>query len=84
MARAKTTGFSLPEDMQADLEAVGIPVTLAPKPFAEYRTFAVSGGAPLAREVQEFGAPSLITRGTNDVTQVQMLVLMELLSSTLS
>ncbi len=29
-----------------------------------------------AREVQEFGAPSLITRGTNDVTQVQMLVLM--------
>src|SRR4051794_7390685 len=29
-----------------------------------------------AREVQEFGAPSLITRGTNDVTQVQMLALM--------
>ena len=29
-----------------------------------------------ARELQEFGAPSLITRGTNDVTQVQMLVLM--------
>ena len=29
-----------------------------------------------AREVQQFGAPSLITRGTNDVTQVQMLVLM--------
>ncbi len=29
-----------------------------------------------AREVQDFGAPSLITRGTNDVTQVQMLVLM--------
>ncbi len=28
------------------------------------------------REVQEFGAPSLITRSTNDVTQVQMLVLM--------
>src|SRR3954454_1079847 len=28
------------------------------------------------REVQDFGAPSLITRGTNDVTQVQMLVLM--------
>jgi ATP-binding cassette, subfamily B, multidrug efflux pump len=28
------------------------------------------------KEVQEFGAPSLITRGTNDVTQVQMLVLM--------
>ncbi len=27
------------------------------------------------REVQQFGAPSLITRNTNDVTQVQMLVL---------
>ena len=29
-----------------------------------------------ARELQQLGAPSLITRGTNDVTQVQMLVLM--------
>src|ERR1700730_14484149 len=29
-----------------------------------------------AREVTQFGAPSLITRNTNDVTQVQMLVLM--------
>jgi ATP-binding cassette subfamily B multidrug efflux pump len=29
-----------------------------------------------AREVQDFGAPSLITRETNDVQQVQMLVLM--------
>ncbi|MEU3169349.1 ABC transporter ATP-binding protein [Streptosporangium sp. NPDC006930] len=29
-----------------------------------------------AREVSRFGAPSLITRGTNDVQQVQMLVLM--------
>jgi ATP-binding cassette subfamily B protein len=29
-----------------------------------------------AREVNHFGAPSLITRGTNDVQQVQMLVLM--------
>ena len=29
-----------------------------------------------ARELQQFGAPSLITRSTNDVTQVQMLVLM--------
>lgn len=29
-----------------------------------------------AREVQQFGAPSLITRQTNDVQQVQMLVLM--------
>ncbi|UAL30374.1 ABC transporter ATP-binding protein/permease [Nocardioides rotundus] len=28
------------------------------------------------REMQEFGAPSLITRDTNDVQQVQMLVLM--------
>src|SRR5690606_21826495 len=29
-----------------------------------------------AREVQHFGAPSLITRETNDVQQVQMIVLM--------
>jgi ATP-binding cassette, subfamily B, multidrug efflux pump len=33
-------------------------------------------GAFSQREVQEFGAPSLITRNTNDVQQVQMLVLM--------
>jgi ATP-binding cassette subfamily B protein len=31
-----------------------------------------------SREVQRFGAPSLITRGTNDVQQIQMLVLMTL------
>ena len=31
-----------------------------------------------AREVHQFGAPSLITRNTNDVQQVQMLVLMTL------
>ena len=37
--------------------------------FARVGTFS-------ARELQDFGAPSLITRGTNDVTQVQMLVLM--------
>ena len=29
-----------------------------------------------AREVNHFGAPSLITRNTNDVQQVQMLVVM--------
>ena len=33
-------------------------------------------GAFSAREVAQFGAPSLITRTTNDVQQVQMLVLM--------
>ncbi len=33
-------------------------------------------GAFSQREVQQFGAPSLITRETNDVQQVQMLVLM--------
>ncbi|MGB0098774.1 MAG: ABC transporter ATP-binding protein [Nocardioides sp.] len=33
-------------------------------------------GSFSAREVQHFGAPSLITRGTNDVQQVQMLVLL--------
>ena len=36
-----------------------------------------TGSAPSRqREVQQFGAPSLITRTTNDVQQVQMLVLM--------
>jgi ATP-binding cassette, subfamily B, multidrug efflux pump len=33
-------------------------------------------GAFSAREVAQFGAPSLITRSTNDVQQVQMLVVM--------
>ena len=33
-------------------------------------------GSFSAREVMQFGAPSLITRNTNDVQQVQMLVLM--------
>ncbi len=37
--------------------------------FARVGTFST-------REVQQFGAPSLITRTTNDVQQVQMLVLM--------
>ena len=37
--------------------------------FARVGTFST-------REVQDFGAPSLITRSTNDVQQVQMLVLM--------
>ncbi|WP_139984345.1 ABC transporter ATP-binding protein [Nocardioides litoris] len=37
--------------------------------FARVGTFS-------ARELNQLGAPSLITRGTNDVTQVQMLVLM--------
>ncbi len=37
--------------------------------FAKVETFA-------AREVATFGAPTLITRSTNDVQQVQMLVLM--------
>ncbi|MGB0101014.1 MAG: ABC transporter ATP-binding protein [Nocardioides sp.] len=37
--------------------------------FARVGTFST-------REVQHFGAPSLITRSTNDVQQVQMLVLM--------
>jgi ATP-binding cassette, subfamily B, multidrug efflux pump len=35
-------------------------------------------GSFSSRELAQFGAPSLITRGTNDVQQVQMLVLMAL------
>ncbi|GIJ00234.1 ATP-binding cassette subfamily B protein [Sediminihabitans luteus] len=37
--------------------------------FAQVQTFS-------AREVNQFGAPSLITRSTNDVQQVQMVVLL--------
>ena len=43
--------------------------TCAPSVFARVGTFSEN-------EVQQFGAPSLITRSTNDVQQVQMLVLM--------
>ena len=43
--------------------------TSAPRSSSRVGTFS-------AREVQHFGAPSLITRETNDVQQVQMLVLM--------
>ena len=50
------------------------------------RASAATSGAPSspgsasfsAREVAHFGAPSLITRNTNDVQQVQMLVLHDL------
>ena len=57
------------------------PCTTAPRrPWASAATSAtalfhqVTGFS--AQEVGEFGAPSLITRITNDVQQVQMLVLM--------
>ena len=52
-------------------------------PVRRWRSAATSGPAIFdrvqafsAREVGQFGAPSLITRTTNDVQQVQMLVLM--------
>ena len=43
--------------------------TCAPSLFSRVGTFS-------AREIAHFGAPSLITRNTNDVQQVQMLVVM--------
>ena len=43
--------------------------TSGPRIFSRVQTFS-------AREVGQFGAPSLITRTTNDVQQVQMLVLL--------
>ena len=57
------------------------PCTSAPAPrWASAATSAAAlfhqVGAFSAREVDQFGAPSLITRITNDVQQVQMLVLM--------
>ena len=48
--------------------AMGMGRDLRAAIFARVGTFS-------AREVQQFGAPSLITRETNDVQQVQMLVL---------
>ncbi|WP_110240896.1 ABC transporter ATP-binding protein [Nocardioides gilvus] len=49
--------------------AMGLGRDLRAAIFARVGTFS-------AREVQQFGAPSLITRETNDVQQVQMIVLM--------
>src|SRR5690606_28440490 len=49
--------------------AMGVGRDLRAAIFARVGTFS-------AREVQHFGAPSLITRETNDVQQVQMIVLM--------
>jgi ATP-binding cassette subfamily B multidrug efflux pump len=49
--------------------AMGLGRDLRAAVFAKVETFA-------AREVASFGAPTLITRSTNDVQQVQMLVFM--------
>ena len=49
--------------------AMGVGRDLRARVFAQVGSFS-------SREVSSFGAPSLITRNTNDVQQVQMLVLM--------
>jgi ATP-binding cassette subfamily B protein len=49
--------------------AMGVGRDLRARVFAQVGSFST-------REVSSFGAPSLITRNTNDVQQVQMLVLM--------
>ena len=46
------------------------------RPRRARRTSSISVGSFSSREVSRFGAPSLITRNTNDVQQVQMLVQM--------
>lgn len=71
-----TTQLQLAEAVKADLEAVGIPATLAPKPFAEYRTFAVSGGAQvfsygwvgLAPDPDAYLAPLFLSDSPDNVT----------------
>ena len=71
-----TTQQQLAEAVKADLEAVGIPATLAPKPFAEYRTFAVSGGAQvfsygwvgIAPDPDAYLAPLFLSDSPDNVT----------------
>lgn len=48
--------------------AMGLGANLREKVFAKVQTFS-------SREVHEIGAPSLITRSTNDVQQIQMVTL---------
>jgi ABC-type transport system substrate-binding protein len=71
-----TTQQQLAEAVKADLEAAGIPATLAPKPFAEYRTFAVSGGAQvfsygwvgIAPDPDAYLAPLFLSDSPDNVT----------------
>lgn len=71
-----TTQQQLAESVKASLEAVGIPATLAPKPFAEYRTFAVSGGAQVfsygwvgvAPDPDAYLAPLFLSDSPDNVT----------------
>ena len=71
-----TTQQLLAEAVKASLEAVGIPATLAPKPFAEYRTFAVSGGAQvfsygwvgIAPDPDAYLAPLFLSDSPDNVT----------------
>jgi ABC-type transport system substrate-binding protein len=73
---ADTTQQQLAEAVKADLEAAGIPATLAPKPFAEYRTFAVSGGAQVfsygwvgtAPDPDAYLAPLFLSTSPDNVT----------------
>jgi ABC-type transport system substrate-binding protein len=71
-----TTQQQMAEAIKASFEAVGIPATLAPKPFAEYRTFAVSGGAQvfsygwvgLAPDPDAYLAPLFLSDSPDNVT----------------
>ena len=54
----------------------GARTAMSPRPRPAGRRCSSRVGTFSTREVQHFGAPSLITRSTNDVQQVQMLVLM--------
>ena len=65
-AQGITAGFAV---YLAALVAMGLGADLRSKVFTRVQEFS-------SREVHDLGAPSLITRSTNDVQQIQMVILM--------
>ena len=65
-AQGITAGFAV---YLAALVAMGLGADLRSKVFTRVQDFS-------SREVHDLGAPSLITRSTNDVQQIQMVILM--------
>ena len=65
-AQGITAGFAV---YLAALVAMGLGADLRSKVFTRVQEFS-------SREVHDLGAPSLITRSTNDIQQIQMVILM--------
>ena len=65
-AQGITAGFAV---YLAALVAMGLGADLRSKVFTRVQDFS-------SREVHDLGAPSLITRSTNDIQQIQMVILM--------